>query len=298
MKKILLPFILFTTAICTTNFAQKKKPAAVSAIMGSGTDDKTSNNKTGGNKELRIISAEKVMEMTIPAGGANGASVVYHPKEKLYYAAQAGNKVFPLVIFNKDGDVVSAAEQETLIDVRGLWYNPKTKKIGGNGYDEFGWFTYDLDKKGLPEKIDIFKEGAYQPDKNSSGVLNTKDDEVLFLDGLNITCYNTNGTEKRKTIQLHIGSMNAKDGVSITSEDFESGYNTRSVIYTEINGAEIGLLNITKKQVELYDIKTGYMSQIVKLPVDFEMETYFNFSYSNEIFWVFDKTSRKWKGYK
>jgi hypothetical protein len=299
MNKLILPLLFLTLGICTTNFAQKKKPAGVSGIMGIEPGDKESkNNGNAGNKELRIISAEKVMEMKIPEGGANGAAIVYHPKEKLYYAAQAGNKIFPLVIFDKDGDVLSAEDQQTLIDVRGLWYNPKTKKIGGNGYDEFGWFTYDLNKKGLPETIDIFKEGMFQPEKNSAGVLNTEDDEVLFLDGLNIVCYNTNGTDKRKTIQLHIGSMNSKDGVQTTTTDFESNYNTRSIIYTGMKGAEIGLLNISKKQVELYDIKTGYMSQIVKLPVDFELETYFNFTFCNDIYWVFNKQSRKWMGYK
>ncbi|MBK8090152.1 MAG: hypothetical protein IPK31_20790 [Chitinophagaceae bacterium] len=298
MNKIILPLFVLTLGISTSNFAQKKKPAAVSAIMGDAGDKESKNNSGGGNKELRIISAEKVMEMKIPEGGANGAAIVYHPKEKLYYAAQAGNKIFPLVIFDKDGDILSAEDQATLIDVRGLWYNPKTKKIGGNGYDAFGWFTYDLNKKGLPETIEVFKEGSYQPDKNSAGVLNTEDNEVLFLDGLNITCYNTDGTDKRKTIQLHIGSMNSKDGVQTTTTDFESNYNTRSLIYTGTKGAEIGLLNITKKQVELYDIKTGYMSQIVKLPVDFELETYFNFTFCNDIYWVFNKQSRKWMGYK
>ncbi|MBY0478472.1 MAG: hypothetical protein K2Q24_12560 [Chitinophagaceae bacterium] len=300
MKKILPLFLLFTCCICKSNFAQKKKPAAVSAIISGDTRDEknTKNNQSGGSKELKIIAAEKVMEMKIPAGGANGAAVIYHPKEKLYYAAQAGNKLFPLVIFNKDGDIVSEETQETLIDVRGLWYNPKTKQISGNGYDESGWFHYDLNKKGLPEKIDIFKEGLYQPDKNSGGVLNTEDEEILFLDGLNIACYNTNGTEKKKTIQLHIGSMHSNDGVMTTSADFEKNYNVRSLVYTGIKGAEIGLLNVSKKQVELYNMKTGYMSQIVQLPLDFVPETFFNFSYCNEIYWVFDKTNRKWKGYK
>lgn len=298
MNKVILPLLFLTLGISTTNFAQKKKPAAVSAIMGDAGDKESKNNRGGGNKELRIISAEKVMEMKIPDGGVNGAAIVYHPKEKLYYAAQAGNKIFPLVIFDKDGDVLSAEDQVTLIDIRGLWYNPKTKKIGGNGYDANGWFTYKLNKKGLPESIEVFKEGLYQPDKSSAGVLNTEDNEVLFLDGLNIVCYNTDGTDKRKAIQLHIGSMNSKDGIQTTTTDFNNNYNSRSIIYTGTKGAEIGLLNITKKRVELYDIKTGYMSQIVKLPVDFELETYFNFTFCNDIYWVFNKQSRKWMGYK
>ncbi len=299
MKKSILPFLLlFLVGLSTEALAQKKKPAAVAGIIGDAAADNTEKKNNAGNKELKIISAEKAMEMKIPEGGANGAAVVYHPKEKLYYAAQAGNMSFPLVIFNEEGDVVSGDEQATLIDVRGLWYNPKTKQLEGNGYKDFGWFVYDLDKKGIPEKINIKKEGSNQPDDNSAGVLNTDGNEVLFLDGLNVVCYSTDGTDKRKSIQIHFGAMNAGDATSLSQSDFEQAYNTRSLIYTGIKNAEIGLLNIAKKQVELYDSKSGYMSQIIKLPIDFEIETYFNFSYSNGIYWVFDKQKRKWNGFK
>ncbi|MFT3844131.1 MAG: hypothetical protein QM725_03695 [Lacibacter sp.] len=300
MKKIFLPLVILTLGAGLQSVAQKKRAAAVNSIIISFPDEqnKKGENNTTGNRELRVISAEFVMEMKVPEGGANGAAVVYHPKEKLYYAAQAGNSIFPLIIFDKDGTIVSKEGQETMIDVRGLWYNPKSKKIEGNGYDYAGWFSYDLDKNGLPEKLVTEKTGLYQPDKNSPGVLNTDDDEVLFLDGLNIVCYKTDGTDKRKAIQIHIGSVNASSEMKISGTEFENNYNSRSIIYTGIKGSEIGFLNVTKKQVELYDIKSGYMSQVIKLPVSFTLETFFNFSYSNGIYWVFDKQKRKWMGYK
>lgn len=284
--------IQFLVVLLITTFTSQaqKKPAAVNAIMGAGADDKNSGS-------FKTINTTRVFQIKIPEGGANGASVVYNPKEKLYYAAQAGNASFPLVIFNSNGDIVSDAEQQTLIDIRGLWYNPKTKTIGGNGYKEFGWFTYDLNKKGLVEKINVFKEGRYQPDDHSPGVLNTEDDEVLFLDGLNIVCYNTDGTDKRKVIKIHIGSKTGDD-TDAGTEKFDADYNTRSIIYTGITGAEIGLLNVANKQVELYSIKTGYMSRIVKLPLSFTPETFFNFSYCNGIYWVFNKETRYWNGFR
>lgn len=296
MKKIFLPLVVLALITGNESFAQKKKPAAVSGLIGNEASVK--DEKKNGGKELKIISAEKVMDMEIPAGGANGASIAYHPKEKLYYAAQAGNMEFPLVIFNANGKVVSGEEQKTLIDVRGLWYNPKTKQLEGNAYKDFGWFSYDLNNNGIPVKLNRKKEGSYQPDDNSAGVLNTDDNEVLFLDGLNIVCYSTEGTDKRKSIQLHFGAMNENDATTLSVTDFEQTYNTRSIIYTGTKGAEIGLLNVAKKQVELYDIKSGYMSQVIKLPIEFEVETYFNFSYSNGIYWVFDKQKRMWNGYK
>jgi hypothetical protein len=283
---------------CTAGIAQKKKPAAVSAIMNTDApaDEKKPNKDN--KKDNKIITASQVFKIKIPSGGANAASVVYNPKTKRYYAAQAGNMNFPLVIFDESGSVVSDAEQTTMIDVRGLWYNPKTKNIEGNGYDDNGWFSYELDKNGLPEKVTVRKQGTNQPDGNSAGVLNTNDNEVLFLSGLNIVCYTTDGTDKRKTIQLHFGATSAADDTQLSATDFENSYNIRSLIYTGTKGAEIGLLNVAKKQVELYDIKTGYMKQVVQLPAGFKIETYFNFSYSNDTYWLFDKEERYWYGYR
>jgi hypothetical protein len=289
--------ILFSLiVVCTYSVNAQKKPAvnAMNAVVAEGTG--MTGDRTSGGSSSFTVNTRKVLEIKIPEGGANGAAVVYHPKEKLYYAAQAGNESFPLVIFDENGNIVSPSEQSTLIDIRGLWYNPKTKTIGGNGYQQFGWFTYDLDKKGMVDGINVFKKGRYQPDDHTPGVLNTEDNEVLFLEGLNIVCYTTDGEDKKKTIQLNIGKKNATD--EGTGSSFSTDYNTRSLIYSGKEGAEIGLLNISKKQVELYSIKTGYMNRIIKLPLSFTPEAFFNFSYCNETYWVFNKATRMWQGFR
>ncbi|RXK61460.1 hypothetical protein ESA94_00115 [Lacibacter luteus] len=284
--------------LSTAATAQKKKPAAVSAIMGTESAAEEKKNENSNNSGIKTVTASQVMKIKIPSGGANAASVVYNPKTKKYYAAQAGNMNFPLVIFDEDGAVISDQEQTTMIDVRGLWYNPKTKDMEGNGYNDNGWFTYEMGKNGIPEKVKVQKQGLSQPDANSAGVLNTNDNEVLFLSGLNIVCYNTDGTDKRKTIQIHFGATSAADDTQLSIADFENTYNIRSLIFTGTKGVEIGVLNVAKKQVELYDIKTGYMKQTIKIPAEFAIETYFNFSYANGIYWLFDKNERYWYGYR
>lgn len=292
MFRIAILALLSFSGIC----AQAQKRNAANALVTAAGERSAAGGFNKGDNSFRIVTAKKVMEIKIPEGGANGASVVYHPKEKLYYAAQAGNASFPLVIFDESGTVVSPPEQTALIDIRGLWYNPRSREIGGNGYAQNGWFNYELNKKGMVEAINIFKKGRYQPDDHSPGVLNTEDNEVLFLNGLNIDCYSTDGVEKRKTIQLYIGKKTPADAGTVSS--FENNYNTRSLIYTGRQEAEIGLLNITERQVELYNIKTGYMTKIVKLPLNFKPESFFNFSYCNDVFWVFNKNTRYWLGFK
>jgi hypothetical protein len=91
-----------------------------------------------------IKTLKKVLELKITEpGGANAASVAWHPVQKKYYAAQAGNADFPLGVFDVKGKMLSNSTQTTLFDIRGLWYNAKTKTLQANGYNDFGWTEYN-----------------------------------------------------------------------------------------------------------------------------------------------------------
>ncbi|MBM3432222.1 MAG: hypothetical protein FJX92_04360 [Bacteroidetes bacterium] len=82
---------------------------------------------------------KEVIQLVIPReGGANAANVAWHPIQKKYYAAMAGNISFSLAVYDNTGKLLSPTDQETLFDVRGLWYNPTTKTIQMNGYNDFG----------------------------------------------------------------------------------------------------------------------------------------------------------------
>jgi hypothetical protein len=70
------------------------------------------------------------------------------------------------------------------------------------------------------------------------------------------------------------------------------------LIFTGFPKAEFGLLNTNLKQVELYNRKTGLMTQKLKLPEAIELWKAFNFTYTNGIYWSFNQDTRIWTGYK
>lgn len=257
------------------------------------------------NAQLEKI-LKKTIELQMPKTaedsfcGTRGAAVVWHPIQQKYYAAFAGNQAFPFAVFNSSGNRISNENQTCLVDIRGLWYNPKLKKICGNAYSNIGWFSYQLDAKGFIERNEVYAAGMNQPDVQSIGIFNSNRNLVCFLFGQNIFVYNANAMqEEDSTIRLYpsiskLTEINKEDdGVELNEN-----YNDNVLIYTEIPKAEFGLLNITEKQVELYNSKTGLITQKLKLPSDIELWTSFNFSYANEIFWAFNKKERKWVGYK
>lgn len=232
--------------------------------------------------------------------GKRGGAVVWHPVQKKYYAAFAGNQYFPLAVFDATGKRLSADDQETLVDTRGLWYNPKKKLICGNGYYDIGWFSHTLNPKGFPVEAKIYIEGMNQPGEQSIGVYKPKNDKVCFLYGQQIYQYNADGMqEEDSTIRLYPGKTKKEDIDPVDNGELLSeDYNINVLIYTGIPKAEFGILNVYEAQVELYNQKTGLLTQIWKLPTEVVTYGAFNFSYTNGACWAFNMDTRTWTGYK
>lgn len=243
------------------------------------------------------LKMPKTAEDDMP--GTRGASVVWHPVQKKYYASFAGNMGYPMAVFNVAGKRLSGDETTTQVDTRGLWYDPVKKQVCGNAFSEYGWFSYKINTTGLVGDVKIDLEGKHQPGDQSVGAYNIAKKQVIFLSGSEIWSYNADGTEAENKTTLHWG-LTAKDGIAEDEDVTETpeGYNNTTAVYTGLPNAEIGVLNIVDKQIELYNIKTGFLSKKLKLPEDAPAEASFNFSYTNGMFWLFDMEGRKWICFK
>jgi hypothetical protein len=245
---------------------------------------------------------KQVIKLQMPeVGGSNGASVVWHPIQKKYYAAMAGNATYPIAVFDGKGKMISGDTLLTLFDVRGLWYNINTKGIEGNAYDNGGWFAYKLNAKGMPDEIKQLKEGMNQPNEHSVGSYDDKTKKIYFLNEDSIWTYNAvSGNEEIKT-KINFGvkaSAKPAQKEETDSEDsfLQEDYNTTAV-FTGIAGAEFGVMNVVSLQVELYN-KQGYLVRTFKLPDEAPAVNRFNFAYANGIWWLFNKDDRAWYGYR
>jgi len=254
---------------------------------------------TGSPYAQQTATLKKTIELVIPgSGGSNGASVAWHPVHKKYYASMAGNAGFPFAVFDSKGTRVSDEEMQTLEDVRGLWYNPDSRNIQANCYSDHGWIEYITDEKGIPTEIKYLLQKKVQPDDQSAGAYDSQNKLVFFLDEMGyVAAYQYPEGEQVKEFPLHLGKTSGKTDAD-DNEALYANYNSTALICTGLKKAEIGVLNFSKKQVELYDMTTGYLTRILKLPPDAPSPARLNFSYSNGIVFLFDQTERVWKGYK
>ncbi len=250
---------------------------------------------------VAVKPIKKIITLTMPDGtGSNGASVVWHPGMKKYYAAFAGNVSYPLAVFDATGKRLSADELETMVDLRGMWYNTGSKKIEANSYDEGGWISYTLNTKGIPQDIVQLMEGMVQPDAQSVGVFDAAKKRISFLKEGSVYSYSLKGVAADDVIELkRIGPEIVEEELEDEEEmeEVSDGYNATSLCYTGIANAEFAILNYNLMQIELYNRK-GMMTKAFKVPDGITVYTNFNFAYANGIWWLFDKEAREWNGYK
>lgn len=285
----------------------KKFPFFIVAVLCSHICFAQKGNNTGLENYEKPKELIKVLELKMPLTveddkpGTRGASVAWHPIQKKYYAAMAGNVDFPFAVFDVNGKRLSPDTLKCKQEIRGLWYNPLAKTIQGNAFNEGGWFYYTLDKKGIISGFKVFKEGLNQPDQQSVGAFDSKSDKVIFLSNESIHIYDLKKSDSISSLEIKWESVTEDDYYESDFYDlFETpeGYNSSTVVYTGIKGAELGFLNADFKEIGLYDIKTGLLSKTLTLPSDAPAETIFNFAFSNGIYWFFDMEARTWYGYK
>jgi len=214
--------------------------------------------------------------------GTNGSSVAFNLKAQLYYSVIAGNKSYPLEVFDVHGNNVY--QTNAGVDMRGLWWNKKTKSLQGNSYNGSGIISFPMDDKSYPSigAHTIFEDGDDQPGENSCGVYDSKKKQTLYYkDGM---VYKYAKGKKVDSLKLSISKI--------------SNINSQSMIYTGVKSMEIGILDYVYKKVYLYNKKTGEKTATITLPSNAVIHDMFRFSYANNFVFLYDVDSRSWTGYQ
>ena len=245
----------------------------------------------------------KVITLKMPGeDGSNAGAVVWHPTLKKYYTSMIGNAIYPMAIFDAKGKQVGE-EIEAGHDLRGMWFNPATKNIEFNCYDEGGIGHVVLGKDGSITEALIDLEGKNQPAAQSLGVYYKNGNRILYLNEMmEAVLYDSKTGESVKTlVKIFPGCKTKAEADEQNEEDLVDRMTERNVScvqYTGVAKQELAILNVYSHKIELYDQKTGLMTREIRLPEELALEHNFNFSYNNGIWWFFNKEEREWVGYK
>ena len=248
-------------------------------------------------RQLQIVT-----RLEMPAGsGENGGTVSQNMRNKNYYATIAGNKAYPLAIFDGSSERLSPPDLAQLYDVRGLWYHQGHQTFYANTHGSTGWIKYTIDKQGIPYDAAVVYSGQRQPFAQSVGQYSQKENLVYFLKGSVAVAYDANSgnptPEKNKIFKIgYTKKEPPPPGWQIDSFSVLPNYNSTTLIYTGIAQSEFGLLNVTKREIELYSATDGLLTTRLKIPDKVPVKEKLNFAFCNNIYWLYDADSRTWAG--
>jgi hypothetical protein len=230
-------------------------------------------------------NAVKLPDSLVFATAATVTNTVltWHPVHQRYYSARVGNAAFPLHTWLVSGGP-SIAQSTTGIDTRGLWYNPNTGLVERNGFAAIGWATMDID--GGLNATNTFTSlftGQLQPTTQAVGTYDPVTNTVLF--------YSAGVVQVRSRATGAVLSTLPLTGVPLVS------IATDIMIYTGQVGYEIGLLNVTAKQVLFFSRATGVYAGMSQLPAAAVTSTSYRMGYANDRFWLFNSVTKTWNAY-
>lgn len=212
------------------------------------------------------------------------ASLVWHPLRQRYYSARLGNSTLPLETWLLAGGA-SVAQTNAGIDTRGLWYAPGAGNIERNCAGALGWANMNIDASS--NAMNTFAQlftGMNQPNNQSVGAYDWNTNTVLFYLSGSMYVYSRTTALLLATIPL--------TGTSLAS------VTAHTVMYTGQVGYEVCLYDYTNKRMLFFNRSSGAFSAMSQLPASATVSgTQFNVAYTNNRFWTFSSTTRKWNAY-
>lgn len=215
----------------------------------------------------------------------NNSGVAYNPLLNLYYGVRAGNSSFPLETWTATGTPLF--QTSAGFDWRGMWWNPVTNQLEGNGYNTGGLWKADLNGTGyaLNTGTTLFS-GMNQPDPQSCGDLDPVAYEVLYY-------FNGSVYRYSRTTNAFLGSYPLTGTPTAIAN-----LNWTTLMYTGCVGKEIALLDYVNKAIYVYNKATGAYAGTSLLPASAVTTNGFRTSWANCRVWLFNLSNYTWNSYK
>lgn len=241
---------------------------------------------------LEIISQCAILPNAVPGiilvhqnpNCSNNSGVAYNPGLGLYYACRAGNSGFPYETWSGVG--LPLFNTTTGYDFRGLWWNPATNGLEGNGFNSMGIWRSNLNGSGYALNTGAVVLAMAQPNSQSCGDLDYQANEVLYYSAGSVFRYS-------RATGAFISSY-AITGTPVALANL----NSTTLMYTGCSGMEIALLDYVLRRVYFYNKATGAYVGFSQLPAGPATSPSFRVSWANNLIWIFDLPTITWYSYQ
>ena len=243
---------------------------------------------TPANSQCIILPNATTGTVSLQCAGGTGnrSGVAYNPAFSLYYSVNAGSSGYPIETYSSTG----GAPVNTIasgFDYRGLWWNPNTSQLVGNGYNTNGVVSHVLNGSGYATGVvNTIFTGFSQPSPQSCGTYDYNANELLYYGNDGIYRYNpTTGA---------FLSYYPVTGLPVAYTNIDS----TNLGYTGCLGEEIVLYDFVNKAVYFINKANGAHVGTSQLPLTAMGGDRFMFGFANNMAWVYDQSTSVWQSYE
>lgn len=201
------------------------------------------------------------------AGDAN--AVVWIPGANMYVTAMSGGGEMPMEGFSALGKFLWT--ETAGFDARGLWYNPKRKRVESNSSGNDGWYFQQFDENGdLVSTPTKFLTGNHQPDPESNlsftgkAVVGLNNDDIYYYHPTNGKFLKSFSLDKPKDADFETrgtGQSELIDRFKGKAWDF----NSNALMATGVAAFPLATLEIRHGAIVFYNLEGGFLFY-TKLP--------------------------------
>ena len=141
--------------------------------------------------------------------GTHGCAIGFNSDKQLYYTVIGGNASFPLCTFGSNGTLLHQVEAGA--DTRGMWWNPKTKKLEATTYSDIEVVEYGTGSDGYcngdvkHSYIKVDNTDLY----NTPAVFDSKKNRLCFYDNGSVFFYDRNSGKAKGKVTLDLPGSNS-----------------------------------------------------------------------------------------
>jgi hypothetical protein len=240
---------------------------------------------------LLVANAQCVYKTTAVASGdvlnCNGGdgyktAVAYNPDDSIYYSINAG-----ATTANEYFDASGTYLGDNIdTDYRGLWYNSSISAIEGNTWQDYFLIDSLLSDGSYAGSNASPFATSFMPETQSVGAFDYDDNVIYFYsNGLIYSRSRVDGTQI--------------DSIAITGISNFATISSKTIIYTGCANGELGIFDVSTKTLHIINKVTGAVTTSIAFPTGSPtLTSFWQFSFANELFWMYDATANNWIGYR
>ncbi|WMJ72628.1 T9SS type A sorting domain-containing protein [Cytophagaceae bacterium ABcell3] len=216
-------------------------------------------------------------------GSNTRTGLAFDPANRLYYSVNGGTDSRPIETFYENAE--PAHTSPAGFDYRGVWWNPYSRALEGNGHDLNGIYRHSLNENGYAISDGMNIKPGTSDLGNLIGDYDYVNNLFVYYDNGSLSFFSAVDNEHMET-------------VAVSGLEYSENTNPGSVVFTGVKGYEYGIYDFVDRELVFIDAETKNVSGRTPLPDNAPQVDLGRVAFTNNMFWLYSDSDEEWISYK